>query len=167
VFGQLSIVARHTGTPEPVDYSVSTRLVRDHLAQREEADKQLWVEGKHPRILQRLRCQLEFWNGAPCPLCLTYEWRESVYDHELRDCRLREESGSTRKMLRFLCSVEQLIWRGSGQCASCRYPQQICREARDDESELDEDCSCIVAVKKGITVLLTVHNGVLREIICP
>jgi hypothetical protein len=86
-------------------------------------------------------------------LCLTYEWRESVYDHELRDCRLREESASTRKMLRFLCTVEQPEWRGSGQCVSCRYPQQICRDACDDESELDEDCSCIVAVNKGISVL--------------
>jgi hypothetical protein len=59
------------------------------------------------------------------------------------------------------------MWRGSGQCASCRYPQQICRDACDDRSELDEDCSCIVAVKKGIAVLLTIHSGVLRETIYP
>lgn len=98
---------------------------------------------------------------------MTYEWRESVYDHELRNCRLREESASTRKILRFLCTVEQPKWRGSGHCASCRYPQQICKDACDDESEFDEDCSCIVAIKKGIAVLLTVHSGVLREIICP
>lgn len=110
---------------------------------------------------------LEFWSGVPCPLCLTYEWRESVYDHELRDCRIREESASTRKMLCFLCTVEQPKWRGSGQCASCRSSQQICREACDDRSELDEDCSCIAVVKKGIAVLLTVHSGVLGEIICP
>jgi hypothetical protein len=70
-------------------------------------------------------------------------------------------------MLRFLCTVEQPKWRGSGQCASCRYPQQICRDACDDEPEFDEDCSCIVAIKKGIAVLLTVHSGLLRGISCP
>ncbi|RYN62353.1 hypothetical protein AA0113_g12500 [Alternaria arborescens] len=54
VFGQLSRVARRMGTPEPVDRSVSTRLVRDHLAQRDKADKQLWAEGKHPILFPEL-----------------------------------------------------------------------------------------------------------------
>jgi hypothetical protein len=118
-------------------------------------------------MLDRLLGQLGFWAGVPCPLCLTYEWRESVYDHELRDCRLREESASARKMLRFLCTVKQPLWRGDGQCASCGYSRQICRQAHDGGFGLDDDCGYIKAVKKGIAVLLTVHDNILRETVCP
>ncbi|KAH7074970.1 hypothetical protein BKA63DRAFT_514099 [Paraphoma chrysanthemicola] len=130
-------------------------------------DQHLWLEGKHTQMLNRLLGQLGFWGGVSCPLCLTYEWRESVYDHELRECRLREESTSARKLLRFLCTVQQPTWRGSGRCASCGYSRRICRQAHDDGFELDDDCSCIKAVKMGIAVLSTIHDGVLRELVCP
>jgi hypothetical protein len=168
IFAQLSGVARRTATPEPIERSTNVKLAGEHLAQRYEIDKQLWLEGKHLQMLDRLLGQLEFWGGVPCPLCLTYEWRESVYDHELRDCRLREESASARKMLRFLCTVQQPLWKGNGQCASCGYSRQICKQAHGDGFELeDDDCGCIKAVKKGIAVLLTTQDGVLRETVCP
>jgi hypothetical protein len=40
-------------------------------------------------------------------------------------------------------------------------------QAHEEGFELDDDCNCIKAVKKGIAVLLTVHDGVLRETVCP
>jgi hypothetical protein len=36
-----------------------------------------------------------------------------------------------------------------------------------DVFEFDDDCDCIIAVKKGMAVLLTVHDGLLRETVCP
>jgi hypothetical protein len=167
VFAQVSSDARRTATPEPIERSVNVRLAHEHIAQRNKMDRQLWLEGKQTEILHRLLGQLAFWGGVPCPLCLMYEWRESVYDHDLRDCRLREESASARKMFRFLCTVQQPMWRGSSQCASCGYSRRICKQAQDDGFELDDACDCIQAIKKGITVLLNVHDGVLREIVCP
>jgi hypothetical protein len=164
VCAQLSSYPRRTSTPEPIERSVSVDLARKHLAQRNKMNQQLWLEGKHTQMLHRLLGQLEFWGGVPCPLCLTYEWHESVYDHDLWDCRLREESASAQKALRFLCTVQR---RESDQCASCGYSRQICLQAHDDGFELDDDCHCVKAVKKGVAVLLTVHNGVLRETVCP
>jgi hypothetical protein len=70
-------------------------------------------------------------------------------------------------MFRFLCTVQQPMWRGSSQCASCGYSQWICKQAQDNGYELDDACDCIKAIKNGIAVLSTVHNGVLRETVCP
>jgi hypothetical protein len=84
----------------------------------------LCVEGEHNQTLYRLLCQLGFWGGVPCPLCVTYEWHESVYDHELRRCKLREESASAQKMLRFLCTVQQPARGRDSECASCGYSRR-------------------------------------------
>jgi hypothetical protein len=159
--------AHRKATPEPVEPSTSAKLVRKHLAQQNENDQQLWLKGEHTHTLHRLLGQLRYWGGVPCPLCLTYEWHESVYDHELWQCRLREGSASARKMLRFLCAVQQPASREDSQCASCGYSRQICRYPQDIGFELERDCPCVEAVKKGIAVLLTVHNGMLGKTVYP
>ena len=163
----LSSNAHRKATPEPIEPSIRTILVREHLAQQNEIDQQLWLKGEHKQTLHRLLGQLGYWGGAPCPLCLTYEWHESVYDHELRECRLRDESASARKMLRFLCTVQQPASREDSQCASCGYSRWICREPQDYGFELERDCPCVEAVKKGIAVLLTVHDGTLGKTVYP
>jgi hypothetical protein len=163
----LSSNTHRKATPEPIDPSTSAKLVHEHLAQQNENDQQLWLKGEHNQTLHRLLGQLGYWGGVPCPLCLTYEWHESVYDHELRGCRLREESASARKMLRFLCTVQQPARREDGQCASCGYSRRICRLPQDYGFELERDCPCVEAVKKGIAVLLTVHDGMLGKIVYP
>ena len=167
VFAQLSSHSRRTADPEPLELSVNMERVRKHLAQQAEIDKQMWLEGKQPRALHRLLGQLQFWGGVPCPLCLTYEWHDSVYNHELRDCWLRKESASARKILQLLCTVEQPNWKRRDQCASCGYKRQICMWPQDPGFELDRDCNSVRAIKNGIAVLLTVHDGVLRKTIFP
>jgi hypothetical protein len=159
--------AHRKAPPEPVGPSTSAKLVREHLAQQNENDQQLWLKGEHNQTLHRLRGQLGYWGGVPCPLCLTYEWHESVYNHELQQCRLREESASARKMLRFLCAVQQPASREDNRCASCGYSRQICRYPQDIGFELERDCPCVEAVKKGIAVLLTVHDGMLGKTVYP
>ncbi|KAI1525960.1 hypothetical protein PtrSN002B_011687, partial [Pyrenophora tritici-repentis] len=52
--------AHRKATPKPVEPSTSARLVREHLAQQNENDQQLWLKGEHNNTLHRLLGQLGY-----------------------------------------------------------------------------------------------------------
>ncbi|EXK78107.1 hypothetical protein FOQG_17195 [Fusarium oxysporum f. sp. raphani 54005] len=126
--------------------------------------------------LSALGARVRAWRrgGIRCQLCLTYEWSETCYLHDMEACTLHSESKPAMTLLNRWSGIRGAEKGEGKQCLQCRFPNVVCRpikyEDADDNrgsaaGEGSVSCCGVEILCRTVAALLTVADGVLGDMV--
>ncbi|EEU34411.1 uncharacterized protein NECHADRAFT_82260 [Fusarium vanettenii 77-13-4] len=126
--------------------------------------------------LSTLGARLRAWRrgGIRCQLCLTYEWSETCYLHDMEACTLRSESKSAMTLLHRWSGLRGAEEGEGKQCLRCRFPNVVCRPINYEDvggnrgsavGEGSVSCCGVETLCRTVAALLTVADGVLGDMV--